>query len=145
MWNLVPQPGIATSSPALQGRFLITAPSGKSLAGLFVWFFTLEIWSLDLEKDCLLQGQSSCFGFQLLNLQLICPAFFLFLRCLGLRFNLFPSILTCFFFFWPHCMTCRILSPWPGTEPTAAVQAPSPNHWTARELPRVGTHFHELF
>ena len=102
MWNLVPQPGIATSSPALQGRFLITAPSGKSLAGLFVWFFTLEIWSLDLEKDCLLQGQSSCFGFQLLNLQLICPAFFLFLRCLGLRFNLFPSILTCFFFFFGH-------------------------------------------
>ena len=31
----------------------------------------------------------------------------------------------------------RILVPWPGIEPgPSAVQAPSPNRWTAREFPR---------
>ena len=39
--------------------------------------------------------------------------------------------------FWPYCVACRILVPRPGTEPRPmAVKAPSPNHWTAREIPR---------
>ena len=39
--------------------------------------------------------------------------------------------------FWPYCVACRILVPRPGTEPRpVAVKAPSPNHWTAREIPR---------
>ena len=122
MWNLVPQPGIEPSPPALQRRFLTIAPSGKSLGGLFVWFFTLEIWSLDLEKDCLLQGQSSCSGFQLLNLQLICPAFFLFSQMS--RAQVWPlsfHINMLFFFFghglqdpisltrdWTHWQQCKL-------------------------------------
>ena len=41
-----------------------------------------------------------------------------------------------FFFFWPHCLVCGTLVPWPGTETTGmAVKAPSPNHRTAREFP----------
>ena len=40
-----------------------------------------------------------------------------------------------FFFFWLRCVACRILVPWPGIEPRPpAVEAPSPNHWTAREV-----------
>ena len=36
------------------------------------------------------------------------------------------------------CTACGILVPWPGIEPGApAVKVPSPNHWTAREFPRV--------
>ena len=38
-------------------------------------------------------------------------------------------------FFWPHLAACEILVPQPGIEPgTLAVQAQSPNHWTAREF-----------
>ena len=40
------------------------------------------------------------------------------------------------FYFWPHCVACGILFPWPGIEPTPpALEAWSPNHWTAREVP----------
>ena len=47
-----------------------------------------------------------------------------------------------FTYFWPEA--CGILVPQPGTEPRAtAVNALSPNHWTARELPRSVT-FKEL-
>ena len=39
-----------------------------------------------------------------------------------------------FFFFWPR----GILVPWPGIEPVPpAVEAQSPNHWTAREFPHA--------
>ena len=33
---LVPRPGIELMSPALEGRFLTTGPTGKSLLGLFL-------------------------------------------------------------------------------------------------------------
>ena len=40
------------------------------------------------------------------------------------------------FSFWPRCEACGILVPQPGIEPApSAVKVPSPNHWTARELP----------
>ena len=43
-----------------------------------------------------------------------------------------------FFFFWPCPMACRILVPRSGIEPKpSAVKAQSPNHWTAREFPRL--------
>ena len=43
--------------------------------------------------------------------------------------------------FWSHCAAWGILVPQPGIEPVApAVEAQSPNHWTAREFP-TGTHF----
>ena len=43
---------------------------------------------------------------------------------------------TFFFFFWPHHAACGILVPRPGIEPRPpTVEAWSPNHWTARELP----------
>ena len=36
------------------------------------------------------------------------------------------------------CVACGILVPQQGTEPRPmAVKVPSPNHWTARELPYV--------
>ena len=46
-------------------------------------------------------------------------------------------------FTWPHHAACRTLVPRPGIElgPTA-VKALSPNHWTAREFPRL---YHILF
>ena len=41
-----------------------------------------------------------------------------------------------FFFFWLYCTACGILVPRPGMEPVPpAVEARSPNHWTAREFP----------
>ena len=41
------------------------------------------------------------------------------------------------FFFWPQHVACRILVPQPGIEPMPpAMEAWSPNHWTAREVPR---------
>ena len=37
--------------------------------------------------------------------------------------------------FWPHCVTCGILVPWPGMEPVSpAEEAWSLNHWTTREI-----------
>ena len=36
-------------------------------------------------------------------------------------------------------MACGILVPWPGIKPQPpAVEVQSPNHWTAREVPRAG-------
>ena len=38
-------------------------------------------------------------------------------------------------FFWPHYVACWILVPQPGIEPVLpAVEAWSPNHWTASEV-----------
>ena len=43
-----------------------------------------------------------------------------------------------FFFFWLHHPAYKILVPWPGIEPVpSAVKVWSPNHWTAREFPKV--------
>ena len=40
-------------------------------------------------------------------------------------------------FFWPLCAACGILVPRPRIEPVPpALEAWSPNHWTAREVPR---------
>ena len=40
-----------------------------------------------------------------------------------------------FFFFWLYCTAYGILVPQPGIKPgPPAVEVPSPNHWTAREL-----------
>ena len=59
-----------------------------------------------------------------------------------LRANmLFPSVQThllSFFSFWLCCEACGILVPQSGIEPMPlAMEAQSPNHWTARELPVV--------
>ena len=49
-------------------------------------------------------------------------------------FSLIKSHLV-FSFLWLHWAACRILVPWPGTEPTSqVVKARSPNHRTAREV-----------
>ena len=41
-----------------------------------------------------------------------------------------------FSIFWPCCMACGILVPWPGIEPMSpAVEAWSLNNWTTREVP----------
>ena len=43
-----------------------------------------------------------------------------------------------FLFFWLHHVACGILVPRLGIEPKpSAVRAWSPNHWTAREFPRL--------
>ena len=39
-----------------------------------------------------------------------------------------------FLFVWPHFVECEIFVPRPGIKPAAA-EAPSPNHWTTREVP----------
>ena len=42
------------------------------------------------------------------------------------------------FLFWLHCVACGILVPRPGIVPMPpAVEAQSPNHWTAREFPET--------
>ena len=46
------------------------------------------------------------------------------------------------FIFWLYAVMCRVLVPWPGTEPSpvavkAAVKVSRPNHWSARELPSL--------
>ena len=47
-----------------------------------------------------------------------------------------PMILFFSFLFWPRCKACGILVPQPGIEPVPpAMEAPRPNHWTAREVP----------
>ena len=49
--------------------------------------------------------------------------------------------LTFFFSPWPRRGACGILVPGPGIEPVSpAVEAQTPNHWTAREFPQ-GTNF----
>ena len=52
------------------------------------------------------------------------------------------TILGAFYFtfltylFWPHHMVFKILVPGLGMEPVLpTAEAPSPNHWTAREFP----------
>ena len=43
-----------------------------------------------------------------------------------------------FFFFWPRCAACGILVPPPEIKPgSPALEAWSPNHWTAREFPET--------
>ena len=47
-----------------------------------------------------------------------------------------PFLFVLLLLFWPPCMACGILVPRPGIEPMhPAVEVPSPNHWTAREVP----------
>ena len=42
------------------------------------------------------------------------------------------------FIYWLHCTAYGILIPQPGIEPVSpTVEAWSPNHWTAREVPRL--------
>ena len=46
------------------------------------------------------------------------------------------SLLVFFFSFWLYCVACQILVLPPGIKPgPPAVEAQSPNHWTAREFP----------
>ena len=53
---------------------------------------------------------------------------FLFVGWLGFLFS----------FFWLHHVACEILVPWPGVEPMPpAVEARSPNHWTAKEFQEI--------
>ena len=104
MWNLDPQPGIEPSSPVLQGKFLTTAPSGKSLGGLFVWFFTRDLITR-FGKRLPFTGAIKLFWLPATNLQLICPAFFLFSQMS--RAQVWPlsfhiNIICFFFFFFGH-------------------------------------------
>ena len=40
-----------------------------------------------------------------------------------------------FFFFWPYYVACRILVPWPGSEPVPpALGAQGLNYWTTRKV-----------
>ena len=53
---LVPWPGIEPKSPSLQGGFLTTEPSGKSLVSVLVFFFAIYSsqrleWSIVLILD----------------------------------------------------------------------------------------------
>ena len=51
-------------------------------------------------------------------------------------FSLCSYFLFFCFIFWPCCMACRILVPWPGVNPRPpALGAQRLNHWTAREAP----------
>ena len=48
----------------------------------------------------------------------------------------FMAFLTAVLLFWGCCVACGILVPQPGIQPVPpAVEAWSPNHWTAREAP----------
>ena len=50
----------------------------------------------------------------------------------------FLSFLFIYVFILPYYTECWILVPQPGTEPTpSAVERPSMNHWTTREIPIV--------
>ena len=43
-----------------------------------------------------------------------------------------------YFFLWPCCIVCRILVLQPGIKlAPPAVEAWSPNHWTAKEFPII--------
>ena len=76
-----------------------------------------------------------CFSF----FQLFFPQPNEMILTLSLYFLLFIAFyLSLFITFvvWQCCEACRILVPWPGTEPMpAAVERWSSNHWTAREVP----------
>ena len=53
-----------------------------------------------------------------------------------LSFFFLSLSLSLFFFFRLHCVSCGILVPQPGVEPTPlVVKAQSPNPWIAREFP----------
>ena len=50
----------------------------------------------------------------------------------------FSMITVTFFFFLPYHKACGILVPQPGIEAKLpAVEAPSLNHWTAKEVPAL--------
>ena len=50
---------------------------------------------------------------------------------------LFPDGMCLLFYFWLHHTTCGILIPQPGIKPVSpALEAQSPNHWTAKEVPQ---------
>ena len=66
------------------------------------------------------------------------PTFFSLLILLALN-PVVSFLIFVFFvclFVWPWLMACGILVPWPGIEPaSAAVEAQTLNHWTARKVP----------
>ena len=46
------------------------------------------------------------------------------------------------YLFWPHPTACKILVPWPESEPVSpAMEAQSLNHWATREVPQLAFMF----
>ena len=159
MWDL-PRPGLEPVSPALAGRFSTTAPPGKppkmflkhwtscihfSCSSYFFNSHHLYLAYHNYTHVSLLYLGTSPQLFPQKDCVPCSPApfstswapknIFIVLFHHNLRHCLFLFFL--FFFFWPHHhVACRILVPLPGIEPMPlTVEACSPNHWTAREVP----------
>ena len=125
-WDL-PRPGLEPVSPALAGRLSTTAPPGKP------WGAVLNMEDSLLRRHSM-PGTLTCIHHHPPSLR----------SCLG--FTSCPNTVCFFcFFFWHlfiHLFICGraargILVPRPGMEPgPPAVEARSPNHWTAREVPQ---------
>ena len=143
--------------------------SHKSLKFTFFSFFLFAVlirWvplpCLRVDRSCLLLRLVCCWTpLVYLSVQLLCFSAPQLLFCTFLYFVSFVEFLTefinsspesgefCFVFvFLPCCMACGILVPQPGIEPgPTAVKAPSPNHWTTRDLPgeHLYNHYFKLF
>ena len=97
---------------------MITGVSPGMLDGLCSCF-------LALLEDKLLRVFGSPFSCKCLS------GFFIFLDAL------FSDGMCLLFYFWLHHTTCGILIPQPGIKPVSpALEAQSPNHWTAKEVPQ---------
>ena len=79
------------------------------------WHPTMLLWGLKIKQSkCLVESWHS---YYLLNVYIVMP------------------FLSFFFFFWPYCVVCGILVPWPGIEPgPLAMKVLTPNHWITREV-----------
>ena len=114
MWDL-PGPGIKPVSPALEGRFLTTAPPGKSLCRVLVLpcriVFSCDMWNLFFKLwhvGSSLQQAGS--------LVVACGIFSCDMQTLS-------------------CVMWDLV-PWPRIEPGApALGVQSLSHWTTREVP----------
>ena len=107
----LPNPGINPGFPALQAHSLPSKPF------LLTYFLFQLLYSSPLLGSTL---------------------YFLTLKCLIVFIHSSPGSLSIFilFIYWPCCVACGILVPWPGTEPVSpAVEVPSPNAWTTWEVP----------
>ena len=117
---LLPWPGIEPTSPVLEGGFLTTGPSGKSLKGLFLLFDHRNFFT--------------SFFYFFTSWVHFCIYFPIFSTPSNLV-TFIACTLFLFIYFWPCHVACGILVPRPGIEPTPpALGARSLNPWTTGEV-----------
>ena len=133
------EPSFCFSTLRPPSRFPASVPAGPTVWNVVDPSFT---WLTPTHPSRLSSKPFSLWGLKTLWTKLVTPISVMILNFVhtcpvtghsGLFICLFVYLLT---YLWPCWMAYGILVPLPGIEPgPPAVEARSPNHWTAREVP----------